>query len=337
MKSEIVLSDQERLYHLGVATDEIAPNLLLVGDPARADRVAAHFDRVDHLVTHREFRTLTGVCQGIPISVIGTGIGTDNVEIAVIEAWAALTLDLETLVRRDDAPKIRAIRVGTSGGAAPDLLPGSLCIAEYALGLDATGPYYEVPIPDAICRELENQAHTELLREVPGTSRKAPEQRRRREVPGTSRRFRGSFAPYGSKASPEVVAALERNCRSRQNATDKVAWETGITVTSPGFYGASSRYIEGLVNTVPDIKGALARIEVDGRRVLNFEMESSLLFHLAAGLGIDAGTVCVSISSPSRAETLIDYDTRIEAAIDVGLGALIDLVEGSDSADSPEH
>ncbi len=311
---EVVVGPEGRLYHLGIKPDEIAPNLVVVGDPARADRVASRFDEVQHVVTHREYRTLSGTCGGVATSVIGTGIGTDNVEIALIEAWAALTLDLETLLPKPNAPHMRVVRVGTSGGAAPDIAPGSLCIAEYALGLDATGPYYEIPAPDNRAQRIEHEAHHHLTQEVPGTSR-----------------FHASFAPYVSRASPAVVAALETRCRADLGGCpDEPSWETGITVTSPGFYGASSRYLAGLRNTVEDIKGTLARVQVDGRRVLNFEMESSLLFHLAQGLGIDAGTVCVSISAPSSADTVIDYASCIETAIDIGLGALLDLVRAED-------
>jgi len=105
------------------------------------------------------------------------------------------------------------------------------------------------------------------------------------------------------------------------------SFESGITVGAPGFYGPSSRRIAGVENTVPDIKGALAEIDVDGLRVLNMEMESSLLFHLAGALGHRAGTLCPAISGPSNAATLVDYDARIAVAIDIALEALTVLAD----------
>lgn len=97
----------------------------------------------------------------------------------------------------------------------------------------------------------------------------------------------------------------------------------GITVTSPGFYGPSSRFIAGFSNTVPDIKISLAELGVEDSKVLNMEMESSLLFHLAAAVGYRAGTICPIISGPLEADALIDYEEVIEKTIQVGLGAMI--------------
>ena len=300
--SEIVVRDG-RLYHLGIAKGQVAPNLFLVGDPARAYRVAARFDSIEHEVKNREYVTLTGQVGSLSCSVIGTGIGTDNVEIAVIEAFVAMAFDLETQRRLEEVPRVHVIRVGTSGGARTDLAPGTLCIAEYALGLDATGPYYEHSSEDPRVAKIERDAERLLDEAVDDGSR-----------------FKGRLLPYASKASATVFASLEWHAR---RADSRVA--SGITVSSPGFYGPSSRFIDGVVNTVPDIKGTLARLEVDGRRVLNFEMESSLLFHLAEHLGLKAGTICPAISQPDSADAIVDYATRIETSIDIALAAMAEL------------
>ena len=85
-KSEIVIID-ERLYHLGIKKGDLAQNIFIVWDPARAIRVSKEFDTVDREISNREYLTFTGTYKDIPISVIGTGIGTDNVEIALVEAF----------------------------------------------------------------------------------------------------------------------------------------------------------------------------------------------------------------------------------------------------------
>ena len=310
--SEFIVDDDLRLYHLGVTAGEVAPNIVLVGDPARAERVAAHFACVDSEIRRREFVTLTGRFddpsgESIPVSVVGTGIGTDNVEIALLEAYAALALDLETMQRRSEAPVIRVIWVGTSGGARPDLPAGTICIAKFALGLDSTGLYYQSVADDPIVDEIEQQAQALLNDAV---------------LPGS--RFAGRLALYAAPASRRIFNTLERRAQAADSAV-----ASGITVSSPGFYGASSRFIDGLTNTVPDIKGTLAKLDCGGHRVLNFEMESSLLFHLSAALGIEAGTLCPAISQPGSHAEIPPYAPRIEICIGIALGALAELSSSS--------
>ena len=104
-----------------------------------------------------------------------------------------------------------------------------------------------------------------------------------------------------------------------------VEFETGITVSSPGFYGPSSRYIEGLNNTLSDIKGSLSSLNIDGLKVHNMEMESSLFFHLCSQLGYRAGTICTVISGPNDSDSIIDYEAAIGNTIRIGLNALVEL------------
>jgi uridine phosphorylase len=302
-RSEIVMTSEGRMYHLGVAPSEVADRVFLVGDPERAFRVAQRFSSIDHEVRNREYVTITGTYRGVAMSVVGTGIGTDNVEIALVELDATRCLDLATGLRRADAPPLDIIRIGTSGGVQPDVVAGTLCNAEYALGLDSTGLYYDVGVTDSIVVEIEREAQRLLEQST---------------EPGM--RFAGRLPVYASKADPEVSAELTRQAEKAQ-----VPFESGITVSSPGFYGPSSRYIHGLVNTVPDIKRTLAGMVVAGRRALNMEMESSLLFHLAGALGHRAGTICPAISQPGSPTALVDYDECIEAAIGVALEAMVEL------------
>ncbi len=304
--SQFVLDEDRRLYHLGVTAGDVAPNLVLVGDPARAERVAARFDEQPRRFERREFVTLTGAVRGLPVTALGTGIGTDNVEIAVLEAWATLALDLATQKPRPDAPAVRMLRVGTSGGAQPDVPPGTLCAAEYALGLDSTGLYFDVLEIDRRCLAIEEVA----LERLRGAT-----------SPGA--RFAGGLRPYVSRGSLALLSHL----REAADAAGEELLE-GITVSAPGFYGASSRRAGDVPFTVPDIKGVLAGVEVDGRRVLNFEMESSLLFLLAQALGFDSGTVCPVISQPQSHGEVPPYAPRVERAIDVALDALARAAAG---------
>jgi uridine phosphorylase len=302
MSSEIVVVDG-KVLHLGLAKGQLARNVFLVGDPARAVRVASRFDSIDSEVRNREYVTITGTFSGLPMSVIGTGIGVDNVEIAIVEAYTVYAFDFATGEYIAGIPPLKFIRIGTSAGVQDDVEPGTLAISTYGLGLDNAGMYYDHPAADAAVTAIEEQAF-EIL--VKSTSADA--------------RFRSKIIPYASRASAEVAAAL-----SKQATAQKAAHITGITAATPGFYGASGRYIEGLVNTVPNIKQRLAALQVGDLKVVNMEMESSLLFHVAGYLGCLAGTICPVISKPSSSTKIPDYTPSVERAIDVALQAMCDL------------
>ena len=301
-KSEIVIVN-ERLYHLGIKKGDLADNVFIVGDPARAVRVSQKFDTIDREISNREYLTFTGTYKGIDVSVIGTGIGTDNVEIALVEAYIAHEFDLKSSTRNSGCTPMTFIRLGTSGGVQPDIKPGTLAIASYALGLDSTGVYYEQAPEDGIIEKIESSAEKILTGAAANTSR-----------------FKGKIIPYASKASPEVTKALANQAKKAGSS-----FGVGITVSSPGFYGPSSRYIDGLKNTVPDIKGSLSKLNIDGLKVLNMEMESSLLFHLCSQMGYHAGTICTVISTSKDSDAVVNYDQAIACTIEIGLKALVEL------------
>ena len=301
-KSEIVIVN-ERLYHLGIKKGDLADNVFIVGDPARAVRVSQKFDTIDREISNREYLTFTGTYKGIDVSVIGTGIGTDNVEIALVEAYIAHEFDLKSSTRNSGCTPMTFIRLGTSGGVQPDIKPGTLAIASYALGLDSTGVYYEQAPEDGIIEKIESSAEKILTGAAANTSR-----------------FKGKIIPYASKASPEVTKALANQAKKAGSS-----FGVGITVSSPGFYGPSSRYIDGLKNTLPDIKGSLSKLNIDGLKVLNMEMESSLLFHLCSQMGYHAGTICTVISTSKDSDAVVNYDQAIVSTIEIGLKALVEL------------
>jgi len=301
-KSEIVIVNN-KLYHLGIKKGEIAKNVFIVGDPARAIRVSKAFDSIDYEVSNREYLTFTGKYKGIPVSVIGTGIGTDNVEIALVEAFIAHEFDLKTGIREKNCEPMTIIRLGTSGGIQPDVIPGSLAISSYALGLDSTGIYYDQPTEDDTIKRIEKDSAEILNNAIDNSSR-----------------FKGKIFPYASKASTEVTNAL-----IHQAKISGLEFDTGITVSSPGFYGPSSRIIDGLKNTLLDIKGNLSMLNINGLKAYNMEMESSLLFHLCAQMGYRAGTICTVISGPTESDSIIDYETAIGNTIKIGLKALVEL------------
>ena len=305
-QSEIVIHDN-RVYHLGLKKGELASNIFLVGDPARCYKVASLFDRIDHEIKNREYVTLTGSYQGLPVSVIGTGIGTDNVEIALLEIYTLLEFDFHTKLRSSDRPNVNLIRIGTSGGVQADLPAGTMAIADYTLGMDSTGLYYDHPAEDDTLEKIEVMANQLLLDATPDHAR-----------------FKGKIITYASKASTKVTEAL-----IHQAEKTNTSYACGITASSPGFYGPSARYIEGLKNSIPKVKEVLAQLDVEGKKVINMEMESSLLFHICAPLSYHAGTICPIISNPYSSDDLIDYDSVIGRAIEIALSAMVKLCSDS--------
>lgn len=299
MKSEIVIKDG-RVYHLGLAKGEVSTRIILVGDPARADLVASKFETIELIRKNREYVTITGNYQGERLSVIGTGMSTDNIEILLAELYTVFAFDWESKTKLSEVPPVSLIRVGTSGGVQRDLEDGILAISEYALGLDSTGLYFESPSSD-ILTALETSCRQILAAHTP-----------------KHYRFSGQLPVYASQASPNLFNRLKEEALGR-NAN--IA--TGITATTPGFYGPSARYIEGIVNTVEDIKHHLAGLQVTGLRVINMDMESSLLFHLGALLNFECCTICPIISGPASPDKPIDYSKAVDQAIDIALDSLV--------------
>ncbi|HET7294656.1 MAG TPA: nucleoside phosphorylase [Vicinamibacteria bacterium] len=240
-----------RQYHLGVDKGDVAPRVMLVGDPDRAERVARHFEKRHGAWRHREFVTITGTYRGLPMTVTGTGIGPDNTEIAVIELAQC---------RKD----LTLIRVGTCGGLQRDTRLGDLVVSTASVRLEATTRFF------------------------------APE-------------------GYPAVADLDVTRALVDACRETG-----ARHHVGITASAPGFYGAQSRRVGRFEPLRPDLPAEMARLGA-----LNFEMETSALFVLAALGRLRAGAVTVVYAErrSGRAIRPRDRPAAEARAIAVGLRA----------------
>ena len=289
------------VYHLGLKPQEISKNIFLVGDPARVDKVEKYFDNVCCRVNNREFRTITGTYKRMPSTVISTGIGTDNIEITLLELYIVNEFELEKKLRKDNSKPLTIIRLGTSGGIQKDIEPGMLAISSYAIGLENTGAFYDKDLDDDLGNKIEEKAY-EIIKDA------TPK----------GKRFRGKIYPYVSKASPEVVDALKRN-------TNK--YVVGITASAPGFFAPQGRLIDGIESTIPNLHKHLAKLSVNDQRIVNFEMESSTLFHLANIMGYKAGTICPIIANRNTGGILSisEYDKSVDKCIETGLKAMLDI------------
>lgn len=141
--SELILNSDGSIYHLNLLPEDIAKIIITVGDPDRVDTVTKHFDSIRFTAQKREFKTTTGTYKNTEITVISTGIGTDNIDIVLNELDALVNIDLKTREIKDTHTQLDIIRIGTSGAIQPDISVDSFILSRYAIGLDALLHFYQ--------------------------------------------------------------------------------------------------------------------------------------------------------------------------------------------------
>lgn len=294
-----------RVYHLDLAPDELARNVLVVGDPDRVPLLADEFllrREVDRC--HRGFRSITGISRegGMPVSIISTGIGAPSTEIVLNELAALNEIDFRSMTRKDSFQQLSIIRVGTSGGLNPATPVGTLALTDYVIGLDNTGLFYDVPPADIVCSTLEQLARTALQR-----------------AENHGARFSGTIAPYAARADRKLLALLEEEAASRG-----IPHVRGITVSSAGFFAEQGRGVARIPSTYPRLLDDLGMIDCSpwGLKVENMEMEAGIVLHFLAGMAYRAAAICVVVNSRRQGTFLTDYRRHILDAAAVALGAL---------------
>lgn len=316
--ADLPIDEQGRIYHLQVKPDQIAPDILLVGDPGRAELIGEKFLRhLELFHEHRGLVTITGtsILTGEPATIITplrttvatSGMGVPSLEIVVNELVILNEIDFATRQRKPTFPRLHIIRVGTSGGLQASTRVGTPIVTTYAIGLDNTGLYYEADYPDAHCQRLEGRLAQMLHQAM------RPESR-----------FYGLIHPYVARAEPNLVRALLA-------AADKlgVAVKAGLTVSAPGFFAPQGRETSRLALSLPELDRLFSEFdpELGGQRIENMEMESSFLLHFLGGMGYWAGSICPAIANRRLDIFDTDYQASVENAIRVALLALTTLRE----------
>ena len=318
--SELIINRSTgALYHINVSRkDGFPPRFLLVGDPERIREVAKLFDDGIYAEkTNREFVSVWGRYKGVPIGVMGTGIGTDNTEIALVELHAVQDYLFESDTWKQGEP-LTLVRVGTSGSPQRDITLGTLAITEHAIGLDNTGLFY-------LHKPISEYTNLEEIFYTPNndTARKIWEQLRDILPVNTHTIIR----PYITTATPAVVEALVHSARSIG-----APFEKGLTTTASGFFGPQGRAI-GKLGTIliPDLQERLSELSIkrdsglDHMRAINNEMETSLLLRVAAEiLECRAGAICAVIANRKEGEFITpqEYERSVNSAIKIGLETL---------------
>jgi uridine phosphorylase len=246
-ESELIVNDRGGVYHLDLRPEELADTVITVGDPDRVKEVSKHFDQVEVRRQHREFVTHTGRLGKQRLTVLSTGIGTDNIDIVLNELDALVNIDLEKRTIREQLTHLKIIRVGTSGSLQADLPVDSFLASTHGLGLDNLLHFY---------RHQNNEEEKQLIHAFV-----------------THTQLHGRIAnPYINGAASSLLKHFVSG------------FQQGITVTCPGFYGPQGRILR-LGLTYPELIDRLEDFRFGAHRITNFEMETSAIYGLGRLLG----------------------------------------------------
>lgn len=314
--ADLPVDGDGRIYHLQVKPEQIAPDILLVGDPGRAELIGSTFLRdveVEH--EHRGLVTVTGTAEitgeqatiisPVKTTVTTSGIGTSSLEIVANELVVLNEIDFQTRTHKASFPRLHILRVGTSGALQESTSLGTLIITTYAIGLDNTGLFYEAPYPDETCERLERELGHLINHSMSEESR-----------------FYGKIHPYVSRTEPALVDAL-----LEASASLGVSTKLGLTVSNSGFFAPQGRDVSRVKPSVPELDRILSEYDpgINGQCIENMEMEASFLLHFMGGLGYWAGAICPVIANRRKDTFDHHYQEAVKDATRVALMALAAL------------
>lgn len=283
--SELILNPDGSVYHLNLKPENIATNIIFVGDQNRVPKIAAHFESMEFETQKREFRTITGTYKGTKISVISTGIGPDNIDIVMNELDALVNINLITRTVKTTHTKLNIVRIGTSGSLQSDIPVDSFVLAKYGLGFDGLLHSYD-------CEEiLEAEMEDAFIKHTNWSPRKS--------------------RPYLVKGSELLIQKLK---------SDKVF--IGVTATAGGFYGPQGRVLRLAIED-PSLNSKIDNFEFDGYKVTNLEMETSAIYGLAKLLGHEACSMNAIIANRASGTFSEDPYKPVEELIIYTLNKLI--------------
>jgi uridine phosphorylase len=276
-ESELILNPRGAIYHLNLKPDEIADTIILVGDPDRVKEVSKHFDSIEFKTQFREFITHTGFLGKQRISVLSTGIGTDNIDIAVNELDALANIDFDKREIKQQIRQLNFIRIGTCGALQADIPVDSYIASTHGLGIDNLLNFYRVE---------QNDEEKQLIHSF-----------------NTSTQMNSSIGdPYIYGAAASLIKHFVKD------------FFQGITVTCPGFYGPQGRILRlGISN--PELINRLTQFRFGQHRIVNFEMETSAIYGLGKLLGHRCLSLNAVVANRVRKEFSKDGKAAVEGLI----------------------
>ena len=283
-ESELILNQDGSAFHIHMRPEELASKVILFGDPGRVDMAAVFLDDIEFRHATREFVSITGRYHGERITLLSTGIGTDNIDIVMTELDALANINLSTREVKPEHRRLTVLRIGTCGAIQPDIPIGAFIFSEISVGCDGLLNWYAdrdgVSLLDM---EEAFKKHVKWDRHLPD--------------------------PYFVKASPRVKKLFEGYS------------VMGVTISAPGFYGPQGRVLR-IPLAMPDMLEDCESFRYGDYRITNFEMEGSALAGLAAKLGHDAGTICCAIANRYLKDADTDYKSMVRNLIELSLNRL---------------
>ncbi len=276
----MIINADGSAFHLHLRPGEVADHVILVGDPGRVDMIASYFDSIEVRAENREFKSVTGTYKGNRLSVVATGIGTDNIDIVLNELDALVNIDFETRLVREEHKTLNFVRIGTSGSLQADLDVDTWLLSEAAIGFDGLLNFYAGRNRVA---DLEfEKAFKEFTSWNPQLT-----------------------SPYVVNASPVLIEKLRKNSKIN----------VGTTISAPGFYGPQGRVLR-LNLADPQINDKITAFRFGDRRVTNYEMECSAIYGLSALMGHNAATVCAIIANRLAGKYSKDYKPVVQELVE---------------------
>jgi uridine phosphorylase len=282
-EADLVINPDGSIYHLNLLPEDVADTVITVGDPDRIGEITKHFDHIEFKKGKREFLTETGSIGSKRITVISTGIGTDNIDIVFNELDALVNIDFATRTIKEKLTSLDIIRIGTSGAVQADLPMGTILASSFGLGLDALMHYYIHEVPEA-----ENPLFEKVKKHFSTLT---------------------AVSPYLTSADPGLLNTIGKDM------------EHGITVTAPGFYAPQGRQVRAH-NAVPDFVQLLNTFKYNDYRITNLEMETAGIYALARILGHKALSVNAILASRVNFQFSKEPNKVVEKAIGIVLERL---------------
>lgn len=288
-ESEMILNERGAIYHLDLRPEELAPVIITVGDPERVPEVSKYFDKIEHRSSHREFKTHTGYIGEKRLSVVSTGIGTDNIDITFNELDALANIDFEKRMVKRDLTALKIIRMGTCGGLQPDIPTDGLIASSHAIGLDNLLHYYKLKQT----REEDN-----IIK---------------------------SFVKYTGLHEQHIMPYLVQGDSSLLQAFVRAGYFHGTTATCPGFYAPQGRTLRTPISS-PDLPEKLSSFHYMDFRIVNFEMETSAIYGLGKLMGHHCLSISTIVANRSTHQFSKNSNMAVENMITKSLEVLLSVV-----------
>jgi len=247
--SELIINPDGSIYHLNLLPNDVAKTILFVGDPERVSKVSNHFDKIELKKQKREFVTHTGQFKGRRITVISTGISTDNIDIVLNELDALVNIDLKKRTPKKELTQLQIIRMGTTGSMQKDIKIDDLLVSEFGVGMDGLMNFYNfqhkgkaAKIQQGFERVLDDNLNVMVT-------------------------------PYVFKADKSLLEDIGEGMKK------------GITLTCPGFYAPQGRQLRATSQIDIRFTQKVAKLRFGKSRFTNFEMETAGIYGMAKVLG----------------------------------------------------